>query len=64
MSIERLHLPTEPVLDIVRRTALWDALVAVLDVIRRVFGLKVDLPGADTSIAWEDGEIEDTEPRR
>lgn len=63
MSTERLPLPTEHVLDLIRRTALWDALVAVLDVIRRVFGLKVDLPGGDTSIAWEDGEIEETDPR-
>ena len=66
MSMERLHLPTEPVLHLLRRSALWGALAVLVEGLRRSFeALWRRLPEPDTSIAWEDGEIEeDREARR
>jgi hypothetical protein len=59
MSMERLQLSTEPVLDLIRHSPAWTALLAIVSAVRRAFGLDAGAVEPDTSIAWEDGELED-----
>lgn len=61
MRMERLQLPpVGSVPETIRRTALWGALAALVDSLRRwIESLRSSLPEPDSEIAWEDGEVEE-----